>query len=87
MPKKASIKAMKLVMNADSNPFIVHPTVIWDDEHAILIDTGIPGQLHAIREQLELHYFPYDRLNRIIITHQDRDHLGSLPELVAASEG
>jgi glyoxylase-like metal-dependent hydrolase (beta-lactamase superfamily II) len=87
MREEASIKAMKLVMNADSNPFIVYPTVIWDDEYAILVDTGIPGQLNLIQEQLELHYFPFDRLSHIIITHQDRDHLGSLPELVAASGG
>jgi glyoxylase-like metal-dependent hydrolase (beta-lactamase superfamily II) len=87
MRKEASIKAMKLVMNANSNPFIVYPTVIWDDEHAILVDTGIPGQFNLIQGQLELHYFPFDRLSHIIITHQDRDHLGSLPELVAASGG
>jgi glyoxylase-like metal-dependent hydrolase (beta-lactamase superfamily II) len=87
MPKEASIKAMKLVMNADTNPFIAYPTVIWDDEHAIIVDTGIPGQLTTIREQLELHYFPFNRLSHVIITHQDRDHLGSLPELVTASEG
>jgi glyoxylase-like metal-dependent hydrolase (beta-lactamase superfamily II) len=87
MTRQASIKAMKLIMNADTNPFIVYPTVIWDDEHAILVDTGIPGQLEIIRKQLELSCYPFDRLSHIIITHQDRDHIGSLPELVAASEG
>jgi glyoxylase-like metal-dependent hydrolase (beta-lactamase superfamily II) len=87
MTKAATIKAMRLVMNADTTPFIVNPTVIWDDEHAILIDTGIPGQLDAIRETLELNYYPFERLSHIIITHQDRDHIGSLPELVVASEG
>ncbi len=87
MTTKATIRAMKLEMNASSNPFIVNPTVIWDDQHAILIDTGIPGQLELIQEQLELHYFPFHRLSHIMITHQDRDHLGSLPELAAVSEG
>jgi glyoxylase-like metal-dependent hydrolase (beta-lactamase superfamily II) len=87
MRKEASLKAMKLEMNANGNPFIVYPTVIWDDEFAILIDTGIPGQLNIIREQLEVHYFTFDHLSHIIITHQDGDHLGSLPELTAASGG
>ncbi len=59
---------------------VYRPTVIWDDEDAILIDTGLPGHLENIRDHLRK--LTGGRLNKIIITHQDRDHLGSLPEIV-----
>jgi glyoxylase-like metal-dependent hydrolase (beta-lactamase superfamily II) len=51
------------------------------------VDTGLPGQLELIRTALEQEGISFDRLTKIIITHQDRDHIGSLPELVAAFGG
>ncbi|MGG1658301.1 MBL fold metallo-hydrolase [Brevibacillus sp. NRS-1366] len=81
------IKAIKLEMDAGGNPFVVHAAVLWDESEAILVDTGIPGQLELIQKVLAEEGIPFEKLNKIIITHQDRDHIGSLPELVAASDG
>ncbi|MFD2446866.1 MBL fold metallo-hydrolase [Bacillus sp. CGMCC 1.16607] len=81
------IKALKLEMNIEGNLFVVHATLLWDENEVVLVDTGVPGQLDLIRTLLERDSIPFDRLTKIIITHQDRDHIGSLPELVAASEG
>ncbi|UMY52529.1 MULTISPECIES: MBL fold metallo-hydrolase [Paenibacillus] len=78
------IKAIKLEMEYNRKPFIVYPILLWDDENVVLVDTGIPGQLTQIRKLLEKENFSLDKLTHIIITHQDGDHIGSLPELVEA---
>jgi len=60
----------------------IYPTLIWDNDTAILIDTGYPGQLPLIKEQMERAGLSFERLNKIIITHQDLDHIGSLPAIL-----
>jgi glyoxylase-like metal-dependent hydrolase (beta-lactamase superfamily II) len=61
---------------------VVNPTLIWDKDMAVLIDTGYPGQLPLIREAILKAGMPLDSLNKIIITHQDIDHIGSLPSIL-----
>jgi glyoxylase-like metal-dependent hydrolase (beta-lactamase superfamily II) len=84
---RSGIKALKLEMNAGGNPFVVHAALLWDEHEVILVDTGIPGQLEVICCALERESIPLHKLTKIIITHQDLDHLGSLPELVEALDG
>jgi glyoxylase-like metal-dependent hydrolase (beta-lactamase superfamily II) len=45
----------------------------------------IPDQLQQIREAMGSAGIPFDRLDRVIITHQDIDHTGSLPDIVRES--
>ncbi|WP_284646154.1 MBL fold metallo-hydrolase [Paenibacillus silviterrae] len=87
MTKKQEIIPLLLKMDAGGRPFTVHAATLWDGEEATLVDTGIPGQFEVIRSALEEHHIPLERVTRILITHQDRDHIGSLPELVAAGGG
>lgn len=74
-------------MTVKGNPFVVHPTLFWDDNDVILVDTGVPGQIELIRSVLEQESIPLEKLTKIIITHHDLDHIGSLPELLNASQG
>ncbi|WP_410768888.1 MBL fold metallo-hydrolase [Fontibacillus sp. BL9] len=83
----AGIKAISLDMDVEGKPFVVHPALLWDDHNVVLVDTGIPGQLELIRRVLEQESLSLEKITKIIITHQDRDHIGSLPELVQAREG
>lgn len=64
---------------------IIYPTLIWDDDTTILVDTGYPGQLPKIREAFEKAGVSFDKLNQIIITHHDIDHIGSLSGIIKES--
>lgn len=79
------IVALELTANTMGRTSLIHPTVIWDDEMAILVDTGFPGMLPQIREALAEIDVPIDRLRKIILTHQDIDHIGCLAELIHES--
>jgi glyoxylase-like metal-dependent hydrolase (beta-lactamase superfamily II) len=64
---------------------VVNPTLLWDNDEVILVDTGFPGQLPKIREALEKAGVPFEKLSKIIITHHDIDHVGSLPAVLKES--
>ncbi|UUZ93652.1 MBL fold metallo-hydrolase [Paenibacillus sp. P25] len=87
MNPNAGIKPVTLEMDAGGHPFVVQTAVLWDENEVILVDAGLPGQSRLIQETLAKEGFPFDKLTKIIITHQDRDHIGSLHDLAAASGG
>jgi glyoxylase-like metal-dependent hydrolase (beta-lactamase superfamily II) len=60
----------------------IHPALSWDAAAAVLVDTGYPGQMQLIVDAMEKAGVPLSRLNRILMSHQDLDHIGSLPVLV-----
>ncbi|MEK4660986.1 MBL fold metallo-hydrolase [Priestia sp. FSL H7-0729] len=61
---------------------VIHPILIRDEETAVLIDTGFPGQYDDLRRALEKLGMPISQLNAVILTHQDVDHIGCLPEIL-----
>jgi glyoxylase-like metal-dependent hydrolase (beta-lactamase superfamily II) len=63
---------------------VFRPTVIWDEKDVILIDTGYPGHLKDIQNGLE--ELSIGKITKVIITHQDHDHLGSLHEIIENAE-
>lgn len=48
----------------------------------VLIDTGFPGQVKDLRLAMEKAGVSLDKLKGVILTHQDVDHIGSLPEIL-----
>lgn len=63
----------------------INLALVWDDDAAVLVDAGFPGQAPLIKERMEAAGVPFDRLTHIIITHQDLDHIGSLAALKSMS--
>jgi len=49
---------------------------------AVLIDIGFPGQFEDIQIEMEKVGVSFDKLKVVILTHQDLDHIGSLPDLL-----
>ncbi|WP_242214837.1 MBL fold metallo-hydrolase [Bacillus cereus group sp. BfR-BA-01383] len=70
------------MLHLEFQEYIIHPILLWDDEMAVLIDTGFPGQFRDIQVEMEKIGVSFDKLKVVILTHQDIDHIGSLPELL-----
>lgn len=70
------------MLQLEFQEFVIHPILLWDDEMALLIDTGFPGQIEDIQVEMEKVGVSFDKLKVVILTHQDIDHIGSLPELL-----
>jgi len=73
------VEALELTVNFIGRQTTIYPTLIWDEESAILVDAGFPGLEKQIHEAVEKAGVPFDRVNKIVLTHQDIDHVGSLP--------
>ncbi|MEK5529207.1 MBL fold metallo-hydrolase [Viridibacillus sp. FSL R5-0468] len=70
------------MLHLEFNGIIIHPTLLWNQEMAVLIDTGFSGQIEDIRVAMEKVGISFDKLKVIILTHQDIDHIGSIPEIL-----
>lgn len=78
----AGVETIEIATNFRGRPEVYHLTLIWDNDRAVLVDTGIPNQLSVIKEAMMKVGIPFDNLSKIIITHQDLDHIGGLPEIL-----
>lgn len=70
------------MLQLEFQKFIIHPILLWDDEMAVLIDTGFPGQFEDIQAEMERVDVSFGKLKAVVLTHQDIDHIGCLPELL-----
>jgi glyoxylase-like metal-dependent hydrolase (beta-lactamase superfamily II) len=77
---------MKIASNIHIIPGVTaHPYLLVDPDGLTLIDTGIPGSASQILRYIKhLGYSPRD-LNRILLTHADYDHAGSVAALKKAT--
>lgn len=66
---------------------VIHPVLLSDNEGAVLIDTGYPGNYPLIGQSFEKAQVPLEQLKTIIISHQDIDHIGSLPTFLSEMPG
>ncbi|MGG1168640.1 MBL fold metallo-hydrolase [Bacillus mycoides] len=70
------------MLHLEFQGYIIHPILLWDDEMAVLIDTGFPGQIEDIQVEMDKVGVSFGKLKVVILTHQDIGHIGSLPELL-----
>jgi glyoxylase-like metal-dependent hydrolase (beta-lactamase superfamily II) len=62
----------------------IYPVLIWDEAGATLVDACYPGMFAPLRRAVEQAGVPFGRMRRVILTHQDWDHTGTLPDILAA---
>lgn len=79
------ISMLTLEMNVLGRRSEIHPALLYDDQHAVLVDVGMPGQLDAIRAAMAAEGVPFERLDGVILTHQDIDHIGAIREVLGAA--
>lgn len=69
---------LELQMDLRGTKAAIYPTLIWDGNITILVDTGLPGQFQAICDEFEKIGKTIEDLDLIILTHHDIDHIGNL---------
>lgn len=79
----AELKGIE-ILTIEKNSFVIHPTLIWDEKQTLLIDTGMPGFMEDINVMMAKANKSLEDLTGILLTHQDIDHIGSLPEILTA---
>jgi glyoxylase-like metal-dependent hydrolase (beta-lactamase superfamily II) len=77
------VEVLDLPMSLLGTPSSVHPTLLWDERDAVLIDAGFAGQLEQLRAQAKLAGVSLARITKLIVTHQDIDHIGGISPLLA----
>ena len=76
------IEMIEIPMNIMGRNSTIYPTLIWDADTVILVDAGIMGTLPVIKKAMEDADVPFERLTKIIVTHQDIDHIGGIKNIL-----
>lgn len=77
------IEMLELPMNLTGVESTIYPTLMYDDENVILVDAGIKNSLPEIKKAIQNAGIPFEKINRIIVTHQDLDHIGGIRSIIA----
>ncbi len=86
MKVSRGVETLELTLNMMGFNTLIYPTLIWDDETTILVDAGLPTSLPEIQKSMDQAGIPLSKLNKVILTHQDMDHIGGLPELMKLTD-
>jgi glyoxylase-like metal-dependent hydrolase (beta-lactamase superfamily II) len=77
---------MEIVPNVHVIPSLTaNPFLLIDRDGLTLIDTDIPGSAHKILRYIKRLGYAHKDLNRILLTHADYDHAGSVAALKKAT--
>lgn len=77
-----SVEMLQIPVNMMGNKSVINLTLIWDDNNVVLVDAGFPGQLLQIKEAVEKAGISIDKLDAIVLTHHDIDHIGSVSSIL-----
>ncbi len=60
----------------------MYPVLIWDASEVVLIDAGLPLQFDVLEKEINRAGFQVSAITKIILTHQDVDHIGCVKEIL-----
>jgi glyoxylase-like metal-dependent hydrolase (beta-lactamase superfamily II) len=75
------IAILKIDMEVNGFLSTLHPVIVSDDQEMVLFDCGHKGALSQLSDSAFSNGFDCNKLTKIIITHHDHDHMGSLADL------
>lgn len=81
MKVTSDVSILEIPVDFGSGPTLLNLTVTIEEDGATLFDTGMPGQEQLILEALAKEGVEASGLKRIVITHADSDHIGSMKAL------
>jgi glyoxylase-like metal-dependent hydrolase (beta-lactamase superfamily II) len=76
-----NVEMLEISMNMLGVESKIFPTIIWDDNNMILFDAGLPGAIKTIKDEITKAGLSFDKINEIIVTHTDIDHIGGIPDI------
>ena len=81
MKVSSGVEMLELSATMMNGPSTFYPSLLWDGKDVVLVDAGFPDMAPQFLEAMAKAGVPPEKLTRIIITHHDMDHIGSLGEL------
>jgi glyoxylase-like metal-dependent hydrolase (beta-lactamase superfamily II) len=75
------IAILKIDMEVSGILSTLHPVIVSDDQEMVLFDCGHKGAIDQLNDKAFSAGFDLNRLSKVIITHHDHDHMGSLADL------
>ena len=81
------VEMLEIETTVMGRPNTIYPVLLQDGRDTVLVDTGYPGpaSLSKITSALAGCNLSLQDLTRVILTHQDLDHIGGLPAIVQAN--
>lgn len=79
-----SITVLQLHIPTPTGKNPIHPVLLRDEDGYTLVDTGMIGQFAELESTLEDLNVSLSDIKRVILTHQDMDHIGNLGALLDA---
>ncbi|WP_440117520.1 MBL fold metallo-hydrolase [Paenibacillus sp. QZ-Y1] len=77
-----SLTVLHLHIPTPSGNSPIYPVMLRDEDGITLVDTGMIGQFAQLQSALEQEGVQLADIKRVIITHQDIDHIGNLGALL-----
>lgn len=81
------VEILELKVGFMGREVTVHPVLLVDPDGATLVDTGFPGQFEDLKTAVEQAVGSMGAICRILLTHQDIDHIGNAAAVKEAAGG
>ncbi|UBV43572.1 MBL fold metallo-hydrolase [Deinococcus taeanensis] len=86
MQRLGDVIVLNLTVSLMGGPGLIHPVALVGPDHTLtLVDTGTPGQLDGLIAELGEAGYALGQVRRVVVTHHDLDHIGSLEDVVRAT--
>lgn len=80
-----TVEMLELKTMLANGPGVIHPALVWDEQNVVLFDAGLPNTEGDLKKAAIAAGAPIQRLDHILITHSDMDHIGSLSQIIRSN--